>query len=87
MTLVIGHSWVRRLADLSLDECSGFKFIGKGGATFVSMEKEIKKYFLNPRHPIPQRVFVFLGSNDLDAISSTAEVIQVTQNAKLWEEH
>ena len=67
--------------------CSGFEFIGKGSATFVSMEKEIKKYFLNPRHPIPQRVFVFLGSNDLDAISSTAEVIQVTQNAKLWEEH
>ena len=79
MTLVIGHSWVRRLADLRLDQCAGFKFIGLGGATFDFMIGEVETYFSNPRHPIPQRVFVFLGSNDLDRIGSTAEVFQVTQ--------
>ena len=82
MTLIVGHSWVRRLAEFYFEECEGFEFIGKGGATFSSIISEVERHFSNPRRPRPQRVFVFLGSNDLDAIPSTARVTEVTRDCQ-----
>ena len=76
--LVIGHSWVRRLADLDLDECDGLKFVCKGGATFTSIIGEVEKFFATPGWEIPKKIFVFLGSNDLDNLVGVEEVYKVT---------
>lgn len=82
MTLVIGHSWVRRLSELWLEECDGFSYICKGGATFDNIIVDVERYFATPKRPRPSRVFVFLGSNDLDALHSTAEVLGVEQSCE-----
>ena len=80
---MIEHSWVRRLAELDLPECEGFRYICKGGATFVNIRGQVEQYFVaNPSRPKPLRIFVFLGSNDLDVIPGTAEVYLVTRECE-----
>ena len=79
-TLLVGHSWVRRLRDLSICP-EEYEFVCKGGATFASISDDVERYFnrLGSR-PKPKIIFVFLGSNDLDNLSGTAEVFQVTES-------
>ena len=81
MKLVIGHSWVRRLAELYICE-DDFVLLGRGGATFRSIEDDVRKFFRELKGRRPEVIFVFLGSNDLDRLEGTAEVYKVTADCE-----
>ena len=83
MQLVIGHSWVRRLSDLAI--CGDdFVLWGQGGATFSSFIPQVRGYFARPGRRVPEQVFVFLGSNDIDKVRGTAEVWKVVDDCKAF---
>ena len=68
--VIVGHSWVARLKDLDLLP-PGYRYLGCGGATFVSVAKLINA--LKP-DPTVRAVFLFVGSNDIDSAMTTADV-------------
>ena len=68
--VIVGHSWVTRLRDLWLLP-KGFEYLGYGGATFSSLTARLEREQPNPS---VQVVFVFVESNDLDNVASTADV-------------
>ena len=58
MKLVIGHSWVRRLADLYI--CGDdFKLLGRGGATFRSIEDDVRRFFRGLKGSRPEVICLF----------------------------
>lgn len=72
--VIVGHSWVRRLEELYLLPHAEFSCLGYGGATFSSLASRLEHLKPNPAVEV---VFVFAGSNDLDNVSTTAEVNSV----------
>ena len=74
--LVIGHSWVRRLADYRLLLPNGVDILGVGGATFRSAVPLLESYATRPevRDQPPFLVIVVLGGNEVSNATSCAEV-------------
>ena len=62
-----------------------FVLFGQGGATFVDFADSLEHKFARKKLK-PEAVFVFLGSNDLDSIDSTAEVSQVINACEQFHE-
>ena len=75
-TIVIGHSWVKRLKAFDLLPPE-FSFMGYGGATFPNLSSKLDK--LEPDDGV-RAVFIFAGSNDLDKVTGTAGVNVVFEN-------
>ena len=80
-TVLVGHSWVRRLGDLYLLPPE-FRCLGIGGATFSSLASRLEQQKPNPS---TEAVFVFAGSNDLDNVATTEEVNSVFLDVQRFE--
>ena len=78
--LVIGHSWVRRLADYRRLLPNGADILGVGGATFRSAVPLLESYAARPEvktnHPF--LVIVVLGGNEISNATSCAAVDRIT---------
>ena len=78
--LIIGHSWVRRLAAYRSLLPNGADILGVGGATFRTAVPLLESYAARPEvktYP-PFLVIVVLGGNEISKASSCAEVDQLT---------
>ena len=82
--LVIGHSWVRRLAayrNLLLNDAT---ILGVGVATFRSAVPLSESYAARPevQNNHPFLVIVVLGGNEILVSTTCAEVDQLTNNCQ-----
>ena len=81
-SVVIGHSWVKRLQNLDLLPVD-FILVGHGGATFTSLTESLDR--LEPDVSV-RRVFIFAGSNDIDSAKGTAGVNDVFETCLRFRE-
>ena len=77
--LVIGHSWVRRLAAYRGLLPNGASLLSIGGATFKSSTPLLESYAARPevKDNLPFAVIVVLGGNDISQARSGSDVVKV----------